>query len=32
VVHRKDNQEVGVAHEVKPASTFLDDDGAALVK
>jgi len=32
VVHSKDDQEVGVAHEVKsPASIFPEDDGAVLV-
>ena len=36
VVHSRDDQEVGMAHEVKltqmPASTFPDNDGAVLVR
>jgi len=37
VVHSRDDEEIGMAHEVnikspeKPASTFPDDDGAVLV-
>jgi len=32
VVYSRDNQEVGMAHEVKsPAFIFPDDDGAVLV-
>jgi len=36
VVHSRDNEEVGMAHEdkitQKPASIFPDDDGAVLVR
>jgi len=32
VVHSRDDQEVGVAHEVNPASVFPDDNGAVLVR
>jgi len=33
VVHSRDNEEVGVAHEIKsPASIFPEDDGAVLVR
>jgi len=32
VVHSRDDEEVGVAHEVKPASIFPEDDGAVLVR
>jgi len=34
VAHSRDNEEVGMAHKVnylKPASIFLDNDGAVLV-